>query len=452
MFIKITVWLTLLTTQLLHATPNESAPLHLKLGQDYPLEGLVADSIEVSPKELGSLFKNSSGFLFKPLAVGHGYLLVHSQNQSDLLKIPISIEAEPQQWFSERPDLSFLPKGLKLENHGSLRVCSGWINNKNIYQKLLFIEKHTKSFVLLARPLPGIKETLLEQASRTLNDHELFTFEVKNWGNRFLLFGQANTPNEIESAIEWLTPILPNIENRVAVPLSNTSMVHLKLTLLEVNKLAQKELGISWKLAPDSLLHATPKRIFFDPEWIGKVKFLESKGHIKTVSEPQLLVKEGSSAELKVGGELPIRVVGRDENKVIWKHFGIELKISLLALESKRARIKLHSESSSVDTTLSVDGVPGIKSNHLNTELDLEDGTPLLVSGLIQKSNAKEIENVPILGSLPLLGTLFSASRDRENESELWVAIFPKFGALAQKIPRKILDDLQMNKYWTQIH
>jgi pilus assembly protein CpaC len=70
--------------------------------------------------------------------------------------------------------------------------------------------------------------------------------------------------------------------------------------------------------------------------------------------------------------------------------------------------------------------VPTILSRRAETEIELRDGQTFAIAGLIDNSISDNVDKIPILGDLPILGALFRSSEMRQNRSELLVLVTPR--------------------------
>jgi type II secretory pathway component GspD/PulD (secretin) len=94
------------------------------------------------------------------------------------------------------------------------------------------------------------------------------------------------------------------------------------------------------------------------------------------------------------------------------------------------ATVSRSAESSS--TSSKADNVlPNTTERVINTQLRVEAGKPVVISGLLQKEKIKTVSQVPILGSIPLLGTLFRTTTEKDNVTELTIYILPHIIPLA---------------------
>ena len=154
------------------------------------------------------------------------------------------------------------------------------------------------------------------------------------------------------------------------------------------------------------------------------VKALETKGLARRLAEPNLTALSGETASFNAGGEIP--VPGRDENgnaTTEFKKYGVQLNFTPTVLDDGVINLKLHPRVSDIDRSVLVNGVPGLTTRETETTLELRDGQSFAVSGLLQSNNLKNIEQLPYVGQIPVLGALFRSASYRKRESDLVVIV-----------------------------
>ena len=161
------------------------------------------------------------------------------------------------------------------------------------------------------------------------------------------------------------------------------------------------------------------------------VETLESKGVLKTIAEPNLIALSGDTASFLAGGEFPVVVETEDTTDVEFKEFGISLSFTPTVLEDGLMNIIVSPEVSQLDPTASVFGglgqvqAFGLSTRRATTTVELRDGQSFAIAGLIQSTFQDNIDQVPGLGDIPVLGTLFRSSDFQRNETELVIIITP---------------------------
>jgi pilus assembly protein CpaC len=165
----------------------------------------------------------------------------------------------------------------------------------------------------------------------------------------------------------------------------------------------------------------------------------------KELAEPNALINDGETGKILVGGQVPIPVPqsGTGTNgqsvglsiTIEYKDFGVIMEISPTVIANDRIRLKLAVEVSDIDTSLSLVlsgfNVPGFRTRREETTLDLGSGETFAIGGLLQTTDSKTIDKLPVLGDLPILGSLFRSVDFQRNTSELVILLTPTL--LAEK-------------------
>ncbi len=168
---------------------------------------------------------------------------------------------------------------------------------------------------------------------------------------------------------------------------------------------------------------------------------------MRTLAEPNLTAISGESANFLAGGEFPVPV-GRDRDGNItieYKQFGVGLGFTPVVLSEGRISLRISTEISELtnqgslqlgsqnvtDDQGNVIGtvaglqIPGLNVNRAETTVELPSGGSLVLAGLIQEETRQNLDGVPGVQNLPVLGALFR-SRDFENrETELVIIVTP---------------------------
>ncbi len=160
----------------------------------------------------------------------------------------------------------------------------------------------------------------------------------------------------------------------------------------------------------------------------------EAKGDIKILAEPKLLAVDGEEGSFTVGNQVPVpSSVGNYGNvSYDYKDTGVILKFTPTIMEDTgRIRLNLKPEVSEVDNSVSVTSalgaeVYGFKTRKVETTVELMSGETLVIAGLMKNTSTRSRNQVPILGNIPVLGTLFSMTNDEKNNDEFIIFITPK--------------------------
>lgn len=161
---------------------------------------------------------------------------------------------------------------------------------------------------------------------------------------------------------------------------------------------------------------------------VGTLSALERQGLVRTLVEPNLTAVSGETANLLAGGEFPIPAaedLGRIS--IEFKQFGVLLNFTPVVLDPGRISLKLSSEVSAIDRSLSVrlasTEVPGLTVRRASSTVEMASGGSIMIAGLLQNDIASDLNGLPGLMDIPVLGALFKSSSFRRQESELVVVV-----------------------------
>jgi pilus assembly protein CpaC len=247
---------------------------------------------------------------------------------------------------------------------------------------------------------------------------------------------------------------------RVAVP-SSTPQILLKVRFATISRSAAEQLGFNvFSQNQKGIANATTTEFgqypslssqsgvplsfsdllnifYFRPDLnIGAyIQALEAKNILQVLAEPNLLTVSGEQASFLAGGEFPFPTIqggaaGVGQITVQFKEFGIRL--SFLPVVTPRGSILLRvmPEVSSLDYSngLTVNGfnVPGLASRRVQTEVELENEQSFVIAGLLDKQVTEQLNKVPGLASIPVLGKLFESKSFSRSDTELLVVVTPE--------------------------
>jgi pilus assembly protein CpaC len=157
---------------------------------------------------------------------------------------------------------------------------------------------------------------------------------------------------------------------------------------------------------------------------------LKQQGLGRILAEPNLVTTSGQQASFLAGGEFPVPVPQQFQTITIeWKKFGVGLNFTPTVLDNNMIAMKVNPEVSELNFTLGITvagvTVPGIDVRRLSTHVEVKDGQTFALAGLLSDSTRTVINKFPLLGSIPVLGTLFRSSQFQKNETELVVLVTP---------------------------
>ncbi len=160
------------------------------------------------------------------------------------------------------------------------------------------------------------------------------------------------------------------------------------------------------------------------------IKALERNGLIKTLAEPNLTAISGEAAKFLAGGEFPVPVSVNGNNiGITFKEFGVSVAFTPVVLSEGRINLKIETIVSELTDAGAIQingiGLPALKKREAKSTVELPSGGTLAMAGLISDDTRKNIDGMPGLKDLPILGTLFRSQDFIKRETELVVMVTP---------------------------
>ena len=304
-------------------------------------------------------------------------------------------------------------------------------------------------------------ESLQENLRRLFPDE---TFRVEASGGTVVLAGDVSSAMVSERMAEIAQTSVgeaATVSNQLSVP--DPGQILLKVRFAEVSKSALEKAGVNllrwspgevsggWSsgrptgtggavsLPPSGALDLTlsdaVNLFLINPNGdVGVfIQALKSNGVFRSLAEPNLLAVHGQEASFLAGGEFPYPVVQGGANvgavTIQFREYGIRLSFKPEILPSGNIRLHVAPEVSALDfgngLTLQGFNIPAILIRKAETEIELQDGQSFAIAGLVDNAMIQDIDKIPLLGDIPILGSLFRSKEVRNNRSELLVLVTP---------------------------
>ncbi|WP_069956998.1 type II and III secretion system protein family protein [Magnetovibrio blakemorei] len=154
-------------------------------------------------------------------------------------------------------------------------------------------------------------------------------------------------------------------------------------------------------------------------------RVMEENGLAKTLAEPTLTAISGETASFLAGGSFPMPTAIDNNGTVTYSQqpFGVRLNFTPTVMSDGQISLHLATEVSDRDTTVAVNGFPGLSVKRTETIVDLPSGGSMMISGLIKNTLTNTINGVPGLKDVPILGALFRSEQFQNEETELIVTV-----------------------------
>jgi pilus assembly protein CpaC len=156
-----------------------------------------------------------------------------------------------------------------------------------------------------------------------------------------------------------------------------------------------------------------------------QLNLLEQSGRASVLAEPQLSTRSGFHASFLAGGEFPYSVSTINGVTIQFKPYGIKLDIEPHVGKNGVIRSIVDTEVSSIDTSISSVSGPAVLTRKARTELNVRSGETMVLSGLLQRTTSNDVDGIPGLGNIPILGALFRSKRFQNKETELVIFVTP---------------------------
>lgn len=166
---------------------------------------------------------------------------------------------------------------------------------------------------------------------------------------------------------------------------------------------------------------------------LGTLSILEANGFAYTLAEPSLTAISGQSASFLAGGEFPIPIQsgagGLGAVTIRYKEYGVRLMLTPTVLDANRIFLKVSPEVSEIDFSNAVQSggvaVPGLRVRRTDTSVSLGDGESFVISGLVSRNTLQNVDKIPGLGNLPIIGAFFRSTRFDREDKELLMIVTP---------------------------
>jgi pilus assembly protein CpaC len=155
-----------------------------------------------------------------------------------------------------------------------------------------------------------------------------------------------------------------------------------------------------------------------------------TSGHARVLSAPNLVTSPGQAASFLVGGEVPYAYsAGLGQTSIVFKEYGVKLDMTPTLLPDGTVQTKISPEVSDLDfqsgITASGFVIPALKTSRLKTDIVTHDGDSVVMGGLLRHIEQKNIQKIPGLGDLPILGKLFRSTQYRTSETDIVFVMTP---------------------------
>jgi Flp pilus assembly protein, secretin CpaC len=257
--------------------------------------------------------------------------------------------------------------------------------------------------------------------------------------NRVVLTGTVLSSEDRDRAMAVAAQFAGSSENVASIiDIAGSQQVMLQVTVSEVKRDVAKQFGInlgaSFSIGTANFgFNNLPMNNTFTPSGVdasfnlggasitAAIRALEGRGALRVLAQPTLTALSGEKADFLAGGELPYATYDTTNNvqTVHFKPYGVELSFTPVVKSSGSIAL-------TVDTSVSEPQADfSITKRQASTSVELMSGTTLAIGGLLQETSRQQINQMPVLGNIPILGALFRSRDYQTEQTELVILVTP---------------------------
>ena len=406
-------------TQVQTATPptaSQEAPgthtLHLLVGRSLvitsptPIKRVsvadpnIVEAVVVSPYQV---------LLNGKVPGGVSLLIWDETDQSQTFEVSVDIDILS---LNEKIHEVFPSEAIQLETSKDVVMLSGKISSALVAEKILEIVKASNPKVtsLMQFPPAPVKEVLLE-----VKFAEVDRTAVSQLGVNILRNFGSNMPVSVST--QQFSP--PGFEN--AQPAQTGPN------------------GVSTGATPAQFTISNLMNIaIFRPDinMAAMIEALQANNILQILAEPNLMTESGKQASFLAGGEFPVPVVqgsvagGVAPVTIQFKEFGIRLNFTPTLTADGLIHLNVKPEVSSLDfahsITISGTTVPALSTRRAESDMELRDGQSFAIAGLMDNQVTEQMNKIPGISAIPVLGKLFQSRSLEKSKDELLIVVTPR--------------------------
>jgi pilus assembly protein CpaC len=285
-----------------------------------------------------------------------------------------------------------------------------------------------------------------------------------------MLSGKISSKEVADKILEIVKGVTPKVTSLMQVPTTPSGEILLQVRFAEVNRALINQFGINilslpgaknigtvstQQFAPPQLTTAngvstTPStgsaiglsdllNIFIfrpDINLAATIKALQEQNVLEILAEPNLMTESGKDASFLAGGEFPFPILqstggggGFAGITIQFKEFGVRLNFTPTLTPDGLIHLKVKPEVSSLDFTnaLTLQGfvIPALATNRVESDMSLADGQSFAIAGLMDNRVTEQMQKIPGIGDIPILGKLFTSKSLNRSKNELVVVVTP---------------------------
>jgi pilus assembly protein CpaC len=330
------------------------------------------------------------------------------------------------------------------------------------YTSVFVMDKDSRQIAALeitvGRDLNVLRQTLRNALPK-------YNLDIKPAGDSILLTGEVGSAADAQQAVDIANAFVGVSGNLFSsskgavingLTIRGKDQVMLKVTVAEVARSVIKQLGVNTSGTWQSFNFVTDTPFTLNAQNLSNtalnlagsrggfqtsatLRAFERAGVSRTLAEPSLTAISGETAKFTAGGEVPVPksqdcttdTFGRRSCTigVEFKPFGVTLNFTPVVLSENRISLRVSTDVTEFDFENQVRfdtiNVPATKVRKSETTVELPSGGTMMTAGILQQASRQNINGLPGLLNLPVLGALFRSRDYVRQETELMILVTP---------------------------
>ncbi len=153
----------------------------------------------------------------------------------------------------------------------------------------------------------------------------------------------------------------------------------------------------------------------------------EERGVGKLISKPKVITQNNQKAIVKQGTKIPVQTIVNNTVSVQFVDAVLELDVTPQITSEGTIYMDVTVTNDQIDTAIPrVQGIPAIDTQQANTKVLVSDGATVVIGGIIVSSQQRTVDQVPLFGSIPVVGNLFKHTLVNTSSLELLFFLTPR--------------------------
>lgn len=439
----------------LSSLPAMASSIRVAVGQQRVVNRASITKVAIGDDKIADVRALSTReLLITGVSPGRTSLTIFGSGGTEQLTVLVSAMDEQ---VTER-EVSRVIRGLRdvrIRQVGGRLVLEGKVKSVKDHRKLSLVRELFPSVINMVILDPAVRAEVADSLTRRLRTAGYVNVEASLVGPTLFLEGTVPSTDDMTKLEELVKTAGVAVESLVKV--GNRRMVLIECQFVEVRRSRNDLLGVrlplqitgkgqmgltrGWGLLPSSSADSGELRFDLGGESPFSFGLQFNNGYGRLLAQPRLVASSGQEADFLAGGEVPIVKRSLAGIDVEYKPFGVRLAVLPQADRLGNINMTITAEVSQPDAALAVDNIPGFRTRRVQTNVNAMAGETIVLSGIYNNDEEKNVSKFPGLGHIPILGELFKSRAWLEKKSELIILLTPRLVAPGSQRVRRLVDD-----------